>query len=91
MCFEIQKQTKKNSIKNTSINKITELPCPLYINYILYNMGVSLTEGHPATDDLWALFHVSEGGYRETPVCYWTPEMLQAHTHTHAHTNKERE
>lgn len=33
------------------------------------------SKGHPATDYLRALLHICDGGYRKTPVCYWTPEM----------------
>lgn len=46
------------------------------------SVHVCLTEGHPATDDLRALLHICDGGYRKTPVCYRTPEMLYRYTNS---------
>lgn len=49
--------------------------CALHLGLSVH-VSVCLTEGHPATDNLRTLFHVCDGGYRKTPVCYGTPEML---------------
>lgn len=37
----------------------------------------ALTKCHPPADNLWRLFHVIDGGDRQTPVGYRAPEVLQ--------------
>lgn len=60
--------------------QLTTLSLPMWLLWLSACVFVCLTEGHPATDDLRALLHIWDGGYRKTPVCYRTPEMLHVHS-----------
>ena len=49
---------------------------PCFCGFLSVCVSVFLTKGHPATDNLRALLHICDGGYRKTPICYRAPEML---------------